>query len=954
MALTDADRIAQQELSEQEMKNKLINSKNFLDYTGLTYEDILGAVNRKLSSDSTFDNFRESAIAQMVVEIFAGIADLNNYYIERTAEEGFWDTAKLKSSLILLSRHLAYDIKRPIPSQTRIKVTITGNFSSAIYSVGNVIQIPQYSNFDIDGENFLILKQFNYSLTSDDLDKGDSYSKDIIYNEVSEGEDSNIRILQGERKVIKVSGELNSNVNQVFQKYKINDKTFSNLYGSQDLVGPVTEIGIGNSIYTAFPNGVSDWTIDRKTLLNPESIETYDFTSNTNLAKKVCLIRTSLDEGVDVLFGDDKYASKGLKQTTDNLYVKYLSTNGAKSNRNGVIGKNATILSSITLRAVNITDKVKFTLLSNITMGSDIESNDSIRVSAPAIFRTLDRLVTKQDYIDFLEALSSPIDVRNAIAWGEQEEIRDSKLYYGSHNVAIKKLFNVILFSVVGSLYNIRTDLSEFSVKTNLSDENAVLDSDFKEDEIRSQSYFNIFTINGDDGGNVVEEVMNQNIASQGDDELVKYQIINGGGERSTNYYDWKTYRSTDPSNPTIIYYTDIEGVTSFNADGVSAVNIVVSANLVNSFDALATSITNDINSKHIFPSDFICYWDDTVNNFSFKLSMTSGSKYIVDMFDGGGVSSEVSLGLWRGSGIYNIISYTNDNISYSEKITEVINVLNSRSMITSKAVYISPIIQNFELTGNVYIDSLVDKDTIKTKIKNKIYSWLDDKSDFGTEIYLSNIIELIENFPTVKRADIKINPVSCARIDGVPNFISGLNSDFSINYSLTDEEKNRSVYWQAYTEYGAEQAYQISRIFEDEVRNFITNELDNLSNFKENVTVDSVYYVGVIYNNDRFNNKVNERLFFSNLAKPIYERLRLLSVDYYQSSLFYVAISNIHKDLLYPIRYNMLDSQGNIAKEYETFTVANKNLRKFIRGGYSLGNEIVKLNLNFQVTYKR
>ena len=53
-----------------------------------------------------------------------------------------------------------------------------------------------------------------------------------------------------------------------------------------------------------------------------------------------------------------------------------------------------------------------------------------------------------------------------------------------------------------------------------------------------------------------------------------------------------------------------------------------------------------------------------------------------------------------------------------------------------------------------------------------------------------------------------------------------------------------------------------------------------------------------------------------------------------------------IHKDLLKIIRYNMIDTGGNIAPEFDS----NQNI---IKGGYSIGNEIVKMNVQLIYEYK-
>lgn len=955
--LTNEEARKQQELAEYLLKNKLISSTNFLNYTNLTYEDIISAINAKISSDSRFDNFRESSIVQMILEIFAGSSDLVNYYIERTAEECFFDSAKLKSSLILLARGLAYDIQRPIPAQCRVKVKLKGNLDSNIFSVGDKIQIPQYTNFTIEGNNFLLMRQFNYTLTSNDLDRGDDYEKEIYYNE-TDAEDENIRLLQGERKTIKISGQVNPKVNQNFQKYKLTDKTFSNLYGESDLISPLTEIGVGVDVSDAFPDGNSEWEIDRKTLLKINEIEKYDFTSEVNYAKKICLIRTSIDEGIEILFGDDKFAAKGLKNVSENIFVKYLSTLGSSANKTGVIGKIGTILSSVTLRTVDITDNLEFELISNISMGSDIESNDSIRINAPAIYYTLDRLVSKKDYVNYLESLSSPIYIKNAIAWGEQEELEFDRLYNSQNRMAIKKLFNVVLFSVIGSLYNTSSNLTEFSTKENLSLENAVLDSDYKDNEISSQGYFNILTVDDEEGGNIIGEVRNQNIVSQGSSDTNTYLIINGL-EKKYSYYDFKNYRLLRPFT---IYYTSASNISDYLSEEVLSESYTIPSNTLLSFEDVAEWITTEVRRSDILSDDFICYWDSNRKTFNFKHEFVEGQNYIVDVRDFAPFSS-YALGLEREvEATYTKITFTDSTISYSDNITEVIKDLNNRSQLTVKNVYISPIVQNFNLNGTVYVNSLVDKDLMKTRMYNKIYSWLDEKNDFNIEIYKSNIVELIESFTNVVRADIKIEPENLSRSDGKFNFVSGLNYLYDIDNNLDQDSKNRSVYWRAQaSNYGSQNAYKIASIMQQEINKFVSNYLSSQSNFYTQSEKNYIWNVEVLNDTNIFNNKINERFFYSKLAKPIYERIKnevngnILNDgnQYYQSSLFLEDISNIRKDLLYVIRKNMLDSEGNIAKEYKIITVGNKQLRELVRGGYSLGNEIVKLKANFNVVYK-
>ena len=132
-------------------------ANNFLKYSNLTYDEIVQQIRDKLNSDPRFQNFRESAIAQLMVEIFAGTVDLVNFNIERSAEEGFMDTAKRKSSVILLARSLGYVVTRPIPANTSIKIKLKGDFRDLISS-SDKLQIPAQSIFTYNGLKYLLKK----------------------------------------------------------------------------------------------------------------------------------------------------------------------------------------------------------------------------------------------------------------------------------------------------------------------------------------------------------------------------------------------------------------------------------------------------------------------------------------------------------------------------------------------------------------------------------------------------------------------------------------------------------------------------------------------------------------------------------------------------------------------------------------------------------------------------
>lgn len=87
-------------------------SKNFLNYTELTYDEIKQRIVSRLSEDSRFSNYKESQLYAMLLEIFTATTDFSNYYLERRAEESFPGTAQLRSSITELSKMLGYIIRK--------------------------------------------------------------------------------------------------------------------------------------------------------------------------------------------------------------------------------------------------------------------------------------------------------------------------------------------------------------------------------------------------------------------------------------------------------------------------------------------------------------------------------------------------------------------------------------------------------------------------------------------------------------------------------------------------------------------------------------------------------------------------------------------------------------------------------------------------------------------------
>ena len=971
---------------------------NFLKYTGLNYSDIYAQISDRINADPRFENFKESAIAQTIIEIFTGTTDLSNYYIQRRAEECYFDTAQLKSSIISLSRQLGYVISRSEPAKLKMKIIMKGDYKDVfVYGVDNKIQIPYYSKFTLDGNDFVMVDTMTFNITSSMISAIDVASANGVDFELEITKDSfgnDILLAQGEIKEKVIIGNNNSQVGANFQVYKIEDKEFSDIFGDKDYFhNPVTKIYVGNQKAED-----TEYSIDRRSLINWESLESNDLVE----ASKVCVVRTSLDEYVDILFGDGGFAAKGPLTRQDNIYIQYLATKGKAANKIGLLDNKINYSGVVyTNTGIDITDKIEFKALSNITGGSDLEDADSIKYSAPQIYYSLDRLVTKADYIAYLKSLKSPIAVKNAIAWGEQEE-RDKNGVF-----ADVKMFNVGFFSIIGSLYNTDGAIYGPKTKTNGLDE-IVLDLDYDPDEISIQSYFNIYT--------------QQKQANQ----LKQYDVISyyskiTGNELDTSATVPSYYASKYTNNAvlTFTYGSDIvDNASNITTSGSITVDLSTSTTmdeiasalndeLVTVIDERANSFDNlnylNVAFTSVTDEDLIVWNKD---ESQFEVSFGTDTKTNINSFSG---ELSDSIGL-TGKTLFSVGVTQREDIS--GKIIEVVDNLNSRGQMNINSIYISPIIHNFNITGTVYVKPLYDKESLKTEINNSIYEWLNLNADFNEPIRMSNIIELIEKNSGIVNTNIELVP---------EDITSGWNNKTNKYYLGYDD----NLLWP----YGVDASY----VFGRELVNYLGHDntqpnMDDMENAwgenalsatgndknsfvpinrerkfinkfhinPKNKTYAIEVHKTLVDENYSINNYINERTFFNDFVKNLFGEVLVkantqlqpinpddygnktyLAIDEHNNEIevtnykkmigqsspiqsygtpttysmvnvdsdFIKLIGKIHKDLSYIIKLNMIDSNGNIEREY------NSN-GKYVRGGYNLGSEIPKISLS-HLTYE-
>ena len=448
-----------------------------LNYLNVTYNQLVQQFQARLKSDPRFKNITSATIFGMFTEMLAAVTDMTNFYIQRTAEEGFISTAKLDSSIIKHCKNLGYNPRRPVPARCELIIRIKGPLPSTLTAGTEVFFNRDTTKLMFNGNPFILDNGYSYVFTEEDIINGSSsdWYRDLtfavpqesseyipliginLYNTVNT---TAIKCFQAEQKIVEFLGTANiKKLGEPCQFYDVDDVNFSNWYGKRDpyafienVYDPTLswcQVGIGADEVDAF-NKENIYKIETQSIYLSDDI----INLNGKLPEeplKICLIDTNPDKTVRVTFSSEpNIASIGLKSDKDNLYVKYLTTKGKEANTVGVNGAvmthNNQINVSVKGSIVSLTNNVQFIINSDIYGGENFESQASMKINAPAYFSSRGKLITRDDYMSYFRALSSPMTVQTAMVFG-QHDIEDTVGFL--HPLCQ----NNIIYCLMGHLY---------------------------------------------------------------------------------------------------------------------------------------------------------------------------------------------------------------------------------------------------------------------------------------------------------------------------------------------------------------------------------------------------------------------------------------------------------------------------------------------------------------------
>ena len=451
-----------------------------MNYLNVTFNQIVQDYKARLASDPRFKNIGSSTIYGMFCEFLAAVTDMTNFYIQRASEEAFISTARLDSSIIKHCKNLGYMPRRPVPARCELVIRLKGPLPNTVSAGDEIFFNRDTTKLMFNGNPYILDSGYSYVFTEEDITNGASadWFKDLRFAVPSEQAvyipiaginyyntkaTMPIKCFQAEQKTVEFLGTANmKKIGETCQFYDIDDTSFSNWYGirdpfaySENVYSPEyswCKVGIGPDEDTAF-NPENIYTIETQSIMLNEKI--------VNLAGilpeeplKVCLIETNPDKTVRIWFSPNNIiADIGLKSYKDNLYVKYLSTKGKECNMVGVNGTVMThnnqinVVSKKTGGVISLTNNVQFIINSDIYGGEYFESQESMKINAPAYFSSRGKLITKDDFLSYFRALTSPMTVQTAMVFG-QHDIEN----YSTHD-SFPLLQNNIIYSLMGHLY---------------------------------------------------------------------------------------------------------------------------------------------------------------------------------------------------------------------------------------------------------------------------------------------------------------------------------------------------------------------------------------------------------------------------------------------------------------------------------------------------------------------
>ena len=337
--------------------------------TELDFEGIKNNLKLYLRDQSEFQDYDfEASGMAVLIDLLSYNTHYNAILAHMTANEAFLDSAVKRSSVASIAKTMGYTARSARAARATVNVTIVPDSSY----VGSNFTLSRDAIFksSIDGKTLNFYPKEDYVASRSLLDGVEIFAL------------TNVELVEGSRVINSELVEATSVQGPVFMANPDVDTT---------------------TVRVRIQSSVTDLTLTNYTF--SDNIISVTGTS------KVFFIEEALNGAYQVLFGD---GNVGNKLTVGNVVrVDYIATNAAAGNGakifqapSGLTGSGST---------------TTLTLVSQASGGSEQESTDSIRFSAPRFNATKNRAVTANDYQSLI--LDNNPNVKSVAVWGGERNV---------------------------------------------------------------------------------------------------------------------------------------------------------------------------------------------------------------------------------------------------------------------------------------------------------------------------------------------------------------------------------------------------------------------------------------------------------------------------------------------------------------------------------------------------
>ena len=337
--------------------------------TELDFEGIKNNLKLYLRDQSEFQDYDfEASGMAVLIDLLSYNTHYNAILAHMTANEAFLDSAVKRSSVASIAKTMGYTARSARAARATVNVTIVPDSSY----VG--------SNFTLSRD--VIFKSSIDGKTLNFYPKEDYVAGRSLLNGVEVFAFTNVELVEGSRVINSELVEANSVQGPV-------------LMANPDVDTTTARVRIQSS--------VTDLTLTNYTF--SDNIISVTGTS------KVFFIEEALNGSYQVIFGDGNI---GNKLTVGNVVrVDYIATNAAAGNGAKIFQAPSGLTGSGSTTTI--------TLVSQSSGGSEQESTDSIRFSAPRFNATKNRAITANDYQSLI--LDNNPNVKSVAVWGGERNV---------------------------------------------------------------------------------------------------------------------------------------------------------------------------------------------------------------------------------------------------------------------------------------------------------------------------------------------------------------------------------------------------------------------------------------------------------------------------------------------------------------------------------------------------